>query len=347
MNADIGMDDKAVDAAALFDPRSEPAALPAAVPDALLASFARGGRFAFLSAADGTRLRYAHWRTIAGPSKGRVVVLGGRGEFVEKYATEIVGELLGRGFDVFSMDWRGQGLSQRALPDPEKGHVEDFALYREDLHRFLTIVVGARGGESAAENPVLLLAHSMGGLATLRLLAEHAPEKLASAALICAPMTGLKHALAIRAALLLAPHGSRREKDYALGAGPFSEGRRSFAENRVTHDGRRYRFTDQWFAAEPRLRLGGPTYEWLRAGMAGVETVMQPGFLARIDVPVLLLSARLDALVEPASHDTVAKLSPRVTIKHYDDSKHEIMMETDAIRARFWTDFDRFVAKLD
>jgi lysophospholipase len=158
----------------MFDPRSDPTALPAAIPAPLAASFAPGGYLAFLDAGDGARLRYGHWPAIAAKPRGKVVVLGGRGEFIEKYATEVVGELLGRGFEVFSMDWRGQGLSQRALAETEKGHIEDFAVYRDDLHRFLTVVVGA----STDKSPVLLLAHSMGGLTTLRVLADRAAEKL-------------------------------------------------------------------------------------------------------------------------------------------------------------------------
>lgn len=326
----------------LFDPRSDSAAVPAAVPVALSDCFARGGRFAFLEGADGTMLRYAHWPATAAKPLGRVVVLGGRGEFIEKYATEIVSELLARGWEVFALDWRGQGLSQRALPDPEKGHVEDFALFGDDLHRFLTTVVGRPTGDS----PILVLAHSMGGLATLRLLADRAPERLVDAAVLCAPMTGLKHALAIRAMLLLAPQGSRRATNYAPGAGAFTTHRRNFAINRVTHDARRYGFTELWFAADKRLRLGGPTYAWLRAGLRAVQQTMRRGYLARIKVPVLVLSARLDALVEPPSHDALARLCSSCTVRHYDDSKHEIMMEIDPIRTRFWADFDTFSARL-
>ena len=48
--------------------------------------------------------------------RGTVVLLTGRGEFIEKYATEVVGELLERGFAVVALDWRGQGLSDRPLP---------------------------------------------------------------------------------------------------------------------------------------------------------------------------------------------------------------------------------------
>jgi len=34
----------------------------------------------------------------SGNARGTVVVLTGRGEFIDKYATEVVGELLGRGY---------------------------------------------------------------------------------------------------------------------------------------------------------------------------------------------------------------------------------------------------------
>jgi lysophospholipase len=326
--------------AALFDPRSDPEALPRAVPAALAGGFAQGGRFAFLQAADGTRLRYAHWPAPGTKARGRVVVLGGRGEFVEKYATEIVGELRGRGFEVFSLDWRGQGLSQRALPDPDKGHVADFALYREDLHRFLTLIVGP----STEASPVLLLAHSMGGLTSLRLLTDTSGRNLVRAAVLCAPMTGLKRAWAIRAVLALAPVFARRATDYAPGAGNFAEHRLPFDRNRVTHDRRRYGFTEQWFAADPRLRLGGPTAGWLGAGLDGIAAVMRAQRLARVACPVLLLSAREDTLVDPNSHDWAARHIPHCTIQRYADAKHEIMMETDAIRARFWRDVDAFLA---
>jgi lysophospholipase len=65
-----------------------------------------------ISAADGVRLRTARWT----PSSaiGTVVVLGGRGEFIEKYF-EVISELLARGFAVATMDWRGQGGSERSL----------------------------------------------------------------------------------------------------------------------------------------------------------------------------------------------------------------------------------------
>ena len=53
----------------------------------------------------------------------------GRAEFIEKYF-ETVRELRARGFAVATIDWRGQGGSERALADPRKGHVGDFSRIR-------------------------------------------------------------------------------------------------------------------------------------------------------------------------------------------------------------------------
>ena len=41
------------------------------------------------------------------------------------------------GFAVATLDWRGQGLSDRPLEDPLLGHVENFATYESDLQIFL------------------------------------------------------------------------------------------------------------------------------------------------------------------------------------------------------------------
>ena len=84
-----------------------------------------------LSAKDGTRLRVARF-TPASARRGTAVFLNGRKEFIEKYF-EAIGDLLARGFAVATMDWRGQGLSDRALPNRHKGHVAHFDLYIDDL----------------------------------------------------------------------------------------------------------------------------------------------------------------------------------------------------------------------
>ena len=109
-------------------------------------------------------LRYALWNAPEG-GVGTVVLLTGRGEFIEKYASEVIGELLQRGFAVAALDWRGQGLSDRPLPEHDAGHIDTFATYIADLRLFLDTIVAPD-----AAQPVMTVCHSMGGHIVLRYL---------------------------------------------------------------------------------------------------------------------------------------------------------------------------------
>lgn len=307
---------------------------PIAAPPELAGTYRPADRWAFL-ASGGTRLRYALWNGPAEP-RGTVLVLPGRTEFIEKYATEIVGELLQRGFAVASLDWRGQGLSDRSLPDRDRGHIDHFATYIADLHLFLDTVL-----TPWARPPVLGLAHSMGGHIFLRAMSIHGSTPFAGA-VVTSPMMGLTRQGLLRAALLLMPPFLLADTRYLPGFGPVTPASHTFDGNVVTHDERRFRFTEQWFAADPRLSLGGPTIGWAREAVRSMGLALAPGALERIDLPVCIVSAGADTLVDVATHGPVARRIPGGQHVVIDGAKHEIMMETDALRAQFWSAFDRF-----
>jgi lysophospholipase len=308
---------------------------PAAVPPDLVATYRPADRYAWLPSGNGL-LRYALWN-VPGKARGTVVLQAGRGEFIEKYATEVVGELLARGFAVAAMDWRGQGLSDRPLPEHDAGHIDTFGTYIADLKLFIDTVVAPD-----AVRPLIALCHSMGGHTVLRYLSEHGPGPFSAAAIV-SPMTGLQRELFLRSMLMLMPEIAAMDHRYLFGTGPFQFLARDFAANNVTHDERRYRFTEAWFAADPRLSLGGPTVGWARQAARSMSASLVPGYLERIDIPVLLLTAGKDLIVDPASHAPVAARLRRAQHVTIAEAKHEIMMETDDLRARFWEAFDGFV----
>ena len=322
-------------AAAMVD--QDPTAAPVVVPTELTATYRPADRYGYLQGA-GARLRYACWNvpgTAPDRTKGTVVVLGGRGEFIEKYATEIVGELLGRGYAVVSMDWRGQGLSDRPLADRNKGHIDNFATYIADLKLFLETVVTPE-----APRPVLALCHSMGAHIVMRALAENGSGPF-SAGVLVSPMTALKREAMLRSVLMVMPEVPAVDDRYLFGTGPFVLLAREFNANFVTHDERRYRFTEQWFAADPRLALGGPTLGWGRQAVRSMSLALAPGYLERIDLPLVLITAGQDPLIDSRNHaPVVARLrhGEHFTIA---GAKHEVMMETDDLRALFWEAFDR------
>ena len=98
-----------------------------------------------------------------------IVIANGRGEFIEKY-TEVIGELNALGLDVWTLDWRGQGLSSRLTTNPQMGFVASFDDYISDLDLMMKGVVLER---LRTRNPPILLGHSMGGNIAMRYVAAH------------------------------------------------------------------------------------------------------------------------------------------------------------------------------
>jgi lysophospholipase len=290
-----------------------------------------------LALGDNVELRTVRWLLPAHECHGTVVLIQGRSEFVEKYF-EVVGELLARGYAVVTFDWRGQGLSTRALPDPLKGHVNDFSEFDADLAAVMTRVVRVHGTK-----PFFSLAHSMGGNILLRYLHDN-PHEFDRVALT-APMLAVQtapypHWFARSIATCSAAVGWRNRHVFgAAKANPFTQ---VFATNTVTTDAARFERMMACLKAEPALGLGAPTFGWLEAAFRSMELVASEEFAHVIETPVLLIGAAYDQLVIPgADFKLMRRLKRGVYIML--KSQHEILMETDEIRRAFWAVFDSFM----
>lgn len=319
-----------------------PTAAPARSPEDLPPTWLAPDRHGFVVRPDGALLRFATWGARGQPGatcRGTVVLLGGRGEFAEKYGMEIAREITTRGFAIETCDWRGQGLSQRLLDDRRKGHIDHFDTYAADLEAWLGAVV-----LPSAPRPLFVVAHSMGGHVVLQHLAQHGNRTPFSAALLCAPMTALRSEAAIRTILTLMPPFPAVDARYFYGSGPSKVVGRDLVGNRVTQDQRRYRFSASWILADPRLGLGPATIGWLRQAMRSIRRMEVAGVLERIALPVTILSAARDKLVDATSHARVAGRIADCRLVTFNDSQHEIMMELDPIRDRFLAELDRFLA---
>src|ERR1700674_2290535 len=135
-----------------------------------------------LTTPDGRALRFVRFAPPAG-RKGTLCVFQGRAEFIEKYY-EVVHDARTRGFAVAMIDWRGQGLSERALSDPRKGHVGGFSEFDLDIETFMKEVV-----LPDCPPPVFALGHSMGGAILLR--GAHRGRRWFDRIVLSAPMIEL------------------------------------------------------------------------------------------------------------------------------------------------------------
>jgi len=290
----------------------------------------------YISASDGTRLRTAVIAP-ASATRGACVLLSGQTEFIEKY-DEIIGELNTRGFAVATFDWRGQGGSDRLLPNRLKAHVGDFAQYDDDLASFMVQVV-----KPLSPSPPLALAHSMGGHILLRAL--HRDPALVSSAAFSAPMIAFSargFPTWLARGLTGLENLAGQSKQFALGMAARDPFLITFDTQLVTTDRARFAHAQDFLKNHPDLRLAGPTWGWLAAAYRSVSAMQAPGYAEAITTPVLLCGAGHDRIVDTAATREFASRLPHCTYLDLVDAEHEILMETDSIRARFWAAFDAF-----
>lgn len=297
-----------------------------------------GGEARWFTGAGGTRLRAALF-TPRGRTRGSIVLSGGRTEPIEKYY-ETIADFLERGFVVLAHDWRGQGLSNRELPDRLKGHAKGYKLFLDDYQALL------RAHQTRLPKPWVAVGHSMGGC--LALLAMASGEGRFAGAVLSAPMLGMQTGkVSPSAARTLAGLNVAfgRGGRYVMGdAGkPFDN---DFDSNVLTHDRARFARSVGLLAVEPRLALGSPTWGWLDFAFRATAYLANPDRLRSVTVPVVIVSAALDKLVDNAAQAAAARHLPQGKLITVPGAFHEILMETDDMRNFFLRAFDALTGRV-
>lgn len=296
-----------------------------------------GGGAEWFTGAGGARLRAALFLP-AGEARGSVVVSPGRTEPIEKYF-EVVKQLTARGFVVLVHDWRGQGLSHRMLGDRLLGHARGFKDFLSDYAALLAAF------EDRLPQPWLALGHSMGGCLTLLVLA-HGETRFAGA-ILSAPMLGLQTGTIPRpVGKLMATLFSRMGRGGAPVQGRSDPGVTAFDANILTHDRARYGRNEAQVAASPDLALGAPTWGWLDFAFSAVAVLQGGAGVTRIAVPVTVIAAGDDRLVDNAGSRRVTARVPAGRYVELPGAYHEILQETDDVQAVFWREFDDLVARV-
>lgn len=292
-----------------------------------------GARVETIATGDGARLRVAFWPASGAGRKGTVLLVPGRTEFIEKHL-ETVADLLARGFAVATFDWRGQGGSDRIVP--EKCHVESFDDYDRDLDAVMRRVVLPDGPA-----PLFALAHSMGALVCLR--AAAAGRARFERMVLTAPMVGLSRQSTpplwlTRAALWLR---------LFLGGDMRTTANRSLkARDKVEPEPRQLRIAAVLDAA-PHLKTGRPTARWVYSALRAIRQAERPAFAAAVKSPTLAVIAGRDRVVD---NDSIERLTGDLRFGAQlliPGARHEMLLELDPVREEFWAAFDAFVPGAD
>ena len=294
-------------------------------------------QWGILTNADQAGLRYG---VLARHEKPRANIIIGPGlsEFSHKYfeTAQILSRLR---YNVYILHWRGQGGSTPYLRDRFLRHSLGFDRDARDLLQFTGQIVP----DSA---PKIILAHSMGGLIST-LAIKAAPGKFA-AAILSAPLFGFQHAFGKRFEALLAwlPMTQKMRERYMPGGGPWKARSAPDSDKKpeaFSSDAIRNKLHDHWMTAEPSLRVGNPTMGFVQEASRSLLSLRRKDVAESVQTPLLIFSAGQDEIVRNNPIFNLAARLPQARHTHLPDAKHEILLETAAIRRPVMKSIHNFI----
>lgn len=267
--------------------------------------------------------------------KGSFIVIPGRTEYIEKYALTIL-ELNERGFNVMIVDNRGQAMSDRLLDDKMLGHIDDFdnaAIHIQSA--FLKL-------RDRLPEPYYMLSHSMGGMIAMHILLQDYIPKL-RAAIFNAPMWWLKPLpFARQLSAVVCAIGLRKKT--AMGTRHIWSPQ-PFSTSDVTHSSHNFRRNSALMLSEPRLQLGGPTNQWINKSFQMMASFTKER-LEKINIPVLIFQSGEELIVDNDAQNRVAADIKGARLIRIEGAMHEILVEKEEFRQKFWSNFDEFMKNL-
>ena len=292
------------------------------------------GQFLSFIGKNEKRIAYAEFVHIN--ANKNLIIVPGRCEGYLKYQ-ELAYELFQQDVNVYLIDHRGQGLSERLTNNPHKGYVENFDDYSDDLTYFIKEIVNKNHPELKS----FVIAHSMGSAITLRLLQRE--NDVIQAAVLCSPMIGINRGkLPLWLAKVIVNTGNwintlfSKTPWYFFGQGDYDPP--CFAKNKLTHDSERYQSFMKLYQQESKLQLGGVTFHWLAQALQTNKAIFDD--LNKITAPLLVLQASADEIVDNAEQDKFCQLlhqlKPKICQQSqpitFEGAYHELFFEQDRFR---------------
>lgn len=297
------------------------------------------------TAADGVTLRYGHARPpgIADADiKGTVIMTTGYGDYIESYY-DTIHEYHARGYDVWIMDWAGQGGSARrgagALAEKAFGVADHVAHLHQLRHQI--VAPGAVAGK-----PVILSSHSLGGQIGLNYM--HLYPKDFDAAVLAAPLVDFGLSSVARALLsgIFKSAASMGWRDAAIKGGRAGIQKQAQAERKKIRPGEPVRVDlhRTFFSLAKPLGAEDPSVALIDSLFDSTSRMNEEVVLKNLNTPVLLGVAGKDHIVNNKAIDRAASLLPDARVVNLPDATHGIWQDKPAVQSAWWSAVDSFLA---
>jgi len=271
-----------------------------------------------------------HTTSIKTGNSKAIVISQGRNESVLKYK-ELAYDLSRQGYDLYLIDHRGQGFSERLGGDQYRGHVDNFQDYVDDLNQYILTL-------DLADNYQYnyLLAHSMGGAISALYLQQYAHPF--QAGILFSPMLSINlGSIPIALAKILTSSGTTvcswfsDQACYIFGGSEYQP--KTFIDNELTASEVRFNSSQNTYAEFPETQLGDASMRWVSTSVSATQQAVDNA--GKINIPILLLQAGADKIVTAKGQNQFFKNLTNCKTKQFlniYNSKHEILLEKDQYR---------------
>ena len=259
-----------------------------------------------------------------------IVMCQGRNESALKYK-ELAFDLNRQGYDLFFIDHRGQGFSQRLGGDKYRAHVNHFQDYIDDLNTYVASLALTKHYQHH-----FLLSHSMGGTVSALYLEQY--KHSFSACILFSPMfsinLGMPNAIAkvITQVYSTINNWFFNRPCYVFNGHGYQT--KSFEQNELTSSKLRFTLSNNIFIEHPETQLGSPTMHWVSESISAANQAIKDA--GQIDIPILLIQAGADTIVTDTGQNKFfnnLRTLDNNEIMVISDAKHEILIEQDQYRA--------------
>ena len=265
-------------------------------------------------------------------SKGSLIFVNGLGENVIMYL-ELFYDLHLQGWSpIYTYDHRGQGLSDRILPDPNVGYVEDWSFYGEDLNTFIQLVLS---DPKVDDQNLFLMSNSMGSAITVEYFQNFPDQqKIFNSVVLASPFFGL-HARGFDFAEPIFPHFIRFACLFRNCLSPIVGSgsrhlKREVVQKRITSSQDRY----DLFVRGAKIYSAGyvvPSLDWVIQAFRMNRRVMSPENISKVTLPILILQAEQDSVVSNRKQNRFCQKIENCSLKVL-EGRHDHFIETDEIR---------------
>ncbi|MGB0452157.1 MAG: alpha/beta fold hydrolase [Bacteriovoracaceae bacterium] len=265
-------------------------------------------------------------------SQKALIILTGRTEPAVSYF-EHIHDLLPLGHDIYILDHRGQGFSDRPHlkkefknkynhPEYQKGHIKSFSHYTKDFEFFLK-------KNLKSYKTIDVMAHSMGAAVTLDLLLStniKINKIVLTVPMLKIPLPG---PYSFTKTLLHFLNSIGFSESYIPGEG-LKNPKPEFEKNRVSSSKTRWTMDRKIDNEFRETSLGGVTFGWVNEAVKVSEKIFNNR--DSFNRSILLFDVDTELISDNSRTESFCRANSKCQYIKLKDAKHEVLIERDEIR---------------